>query len=64
MKRNESIGIIKTNFWKNEKSYISKRTAQSYLDSNHVPKVSANSECMSGCNTSCGTSCATGCSDF
>ncbi len=64
MKSNKNTGTAKTNFWVNGKNYISKRSAQSFLNPQLKTKVTANSECLSGCNNSCGTSCATGCTDF
>ena len=64
MKSKMTKGTAKTNFWANGKNYISKRSAQSFLNPQLKTEVVANSECESGCNNSCGTACATGCTDF
>lgn len=60
----KKTGIAKTNFWANRSIYVSRRSAQSFLNPQLKTKVTANSECESGCNNSCGTSCASGCTDF
>lgn len=64
MKTTKKTGIAKTNFWANRSIYVSRRSAQSFLNPQLKTKVTANSECESGCNNSCGTSCASGCTDF
>lgn len=64
MKNTKKTSVAKTNFWTDGKKYISKRSAQNFLNPQMKARVTANSECLSGCNNSCGTSCATGCTDF
>ena len=63
MKGNKRSGVSRTNFWTGETSYVSKRSAQNFLNPKQKAKVTANCECQSGCNNSCGTACATGCTD-
>lgn len=64
MKNKRKMGISKTNFWAEKENYVSKRSAQNFLNPMLRSKVTANCECQSGCNNSCGTACATGCTDF
>ncbi len=64
MNNSKKTGIAKTNFWTNRSNYVSRRSAQSFLNPQLKTKVTANSECESGCNNSCGTACASGCTDF